>query len=71
MFSKKRNSRGGGYQGSRPQTQREFSKQTSPSGTQLVNSFFKEPVYQIIDKIKNEPFFKWPNKMGGNSSKRN
>ena len=28
-------------------------------------------MYQILEKIKNEPYFKWPNKMGGDSSKRN
>ena len=26
---------------------------------------FKEPVHKIVDWIKNEPFFRWPNKMGG------
>ena len=26
---------------------------------------FKEPVHKIVDRIKNEPFFRWPNKMGG------
>ena len=51
--------------------QREFSNQTSPLGTQLVNSLFKEPVYQILEKIKNEPYFKWPNKIGGDLSGRN
>ena len=29
-----------------------------------VNVVFREPVHKIIDRIKNEPFFKWPNKMG-------
>ena len=26
---------------------------------------FKEPMHKIVDRIKNEPFFKWLNKMGG------
>ena len=26
----------------------------------MVNSVFKEPAYQILKKIKNEPYFKWP-----------
>ena len=30
----------------------------------MVNLLFKEPVYQILEKVKNEPYFKWPNKMG-------
>lgn len=25
---------------------------------------FKEPIYQVHEKIKNESYFKWPNKMG-------
>ena len=31
----------------------------------------KEPVHRIVDKIKNEPYFKWSNKMGGDPSRRN
>ena len=30
-----------------------------------VNVAFKEPVHKLIDRIKNELFFRWPNKMGG------
>ena len=30
-----------------------------------VNIAFREPVHKIVDQIKNEPFFRWPNKMGG------
>ena len=26
---------------------------------------FREPMQQVLEKIKNEPFFKWPNKMAG------
>ena len=40
-------------------------------GAQVVNSLFKEPIYQILEKIKNESYFKWPNKMGRDPSKRN
>ena len=32
---------------------------------------FKEPVHRIINRIKNEPYFRWPNKMGGDPSRRN
>ena len=28
-------------------------------------------VHKILDRIKNESFFRWPNKMGGNPSRRN
>ena len=26
---------------------------------------FREPVQKILEKVRNEPFFKWPNKMAG------
>ena len=32
---------------------------------------FKEPVHKILDWIKNESFFRWPNKMRGDPSRRN
>ena len=32
---------------------------------------FKEPVHKIVDRIKNEPYFRWPNKMRGDPSRRN
>ena len=36
-----------------------------------VNVAFKEPVYRILDQIKHEPYFRWPNKIGGDPSRRN
>ena len=36
-----------------------------------VNVAFKEPVHKIIGRIKNEPYFRWPNKMGEDPSRRN
>ena len=41
------------------------------ANAQVVSSVFNEQVYQILEKIKNEPYFKWPNKMGGDQSKSN
>nr|XP_023903677.1 uncharacterized protein LOC112015507 [Quercus suber] len=41
------------------------------AGTQAVNTVFKEPVQQVLDKVKSEPFFRWPNKMVGNPDRRN
>ncbi|XP_075674755.1 uncharacterized protein LOC142643934 [Castanea sativa] len=51
-FPKKRDPRAGGYNNNRPR--RDFPNQSSGRGTQVVNSVFKEPVYQILKKIKNE-----------------
>ena len=33
-----------------------------------VNMAFKELVHKIVDQIKNESYFRWPNKMGGEPS---
>ena len=68
MFLEKRDPQERGYKGNHPR--RDFSNQTPSTRAHLVNSMFKEPVYQILEKIKNEPYFKWPNRMGGDSSRR-
>ena len=36
-----------------------------------VNIAFKELVHKILERIKNEPYFWWPGKMGGDLSRRN
>ena len=36
-----------------------------------VNTMFKEPVHRIINWIKNESYFRWSKKMGGDPSRRN
>jgi len=50
---------------------RDFRMQELEVQMRGVNVAFKEPVHKILDWIKNEPFFRWPNKMGGDSSRRN
>ena len=42
---------------------RDFAGHTGHTTAQVVNIMFKEPVHQILKKIKNEPYFKWPNKI--------
>ena len=69
VFPNKRDSQGRGYQNNCPR--RDFPNQTSSSRAQVVHSLFKEPIYQILEKIKNESYFRWPNKMSGDPSKRN
>ena len=32
---------------------------------------FRDPIHQVLEKIKNESFFKWPNKMAGDAMKCN
>ncbi|XP_065639002.1 uncharacterized protein LOC136071513 [Quercus suber] len=52
------------YNNNKPR--RDFAGQSGLSNLQVVNAVFKEPVHQVLEKIKHEPFFEWPNKMVGN-----
>ena len=50
---------------------KDFIGQSGSANTQAVNAVFREPVQQVLEKIKNEPFFKWPNKMAREPMRRN
>ena len=51
------------YNNNRPR--RNFVGQFGSRALHVVNTMFQEPVHKVLEKIKNEPYFKWPNKMGG------
>ena len=53
------------------QPRRDFAGQSGPANAQAVNAVFQEPIHQVLEKIKNEPFFKWPNKMVGDPMRHN
>ena len=57
------------YNNNKPR--RDFTGQSRPTAPQVLNTVFQEPVHQVLEKIKNEPYFKWPNKMSGDPSRRN
>ena len=57
------------YNNNRPR--RDYVGQSGLINTPAVNTVFREPVRQVLEKIKNEPFFKWPNKMARDPTKRN
>ncbi|XP_065628946.1 uncharacterized protein LOC136067273 [Quercus suber] len=57
------------YNNNKPR--RDFTGQSGSTNLQTVNTVFKGPVHQVLKKVKNEPFFKWPNKMVGNPERRN
>ena len=57
------------YNNNRPR--RDYAGQSGSTNTQVVDVVFWEPVHQVLEKIKNEPFFKQPNKMMGYPEKRN
>ena len=52
------------YKNNRPR--RDFARQSGPAAPQVVNVVFCEPVHQVLEKIKNEQYFKWPNRMNEN-----
>ena len=52
-------------------SRRDYTEQQVSNNNQLVGVIFREPVHQVLEKVKSEPFFKWPNKMMGNPDKRN
>ncbi|XP_030930684.1 uncharacterized protein LOC115956448 [Quercus lobata] len=56
------------YNSNRPR--KDFVGQSGSADTQVVNAVFRELVQQVLEKIKNELFFKWPNKMAGEPRKR-
>ena len=51
------------YNNNKPQ--RDFAGQSESIAPQMVNTVFRESVHQVLEQIKNEPYFKWPNKMSG------
>ena len=57
------------YSNNRPR--RDYVDQSGSNNTQVIGAVFRELVHQVLEKIKNEPFFKRSNKMVGNSKKRN
>ena len=54
-----------------PRPRRDLRIQESEVQLGEVNVAFKEPMHKIVDRIKNDPFFKWSNKMGRDPSRRN
>ena len=57
------------YINSRPR--RDFTGQSETTNAQNVGAIFRELVHQVLEKIKSEPYFRWPNKMARESTKRN
>ena len=68
-LQERRDFRSDRIQNNRPR--RDFTGQSGSANTQAVNAVFREPVQQVLEKVKNEPFFKLPNKMVGDPVNRN
>ena len=56
------------YINSRPR--RHFVGQPEPTSARNVRAVFREPIHQVLEKIKNESYFRWPNKMAKEFPKR-
>ena len=52
-------------------TRKDHVRPIGSTNAQVVNAVFQEPVHRVLKKIKNEPFFKWLNKMARNPVRRN
>ncbi|XP_075669650.1 uncharacterized protein LOC142639339 [Castanea sativa] len=50
---------------------RDFVGQSGSATPQVVNTVFRKSVHQLLEKIRKEPYFKWPNKMAGDPTKWN
>ncbi|XP_065626182.1 uncharacterized protein LOC136066198 [Quercus suber] len=69
ISQEKRNFRSDRYSNNKPW--RDFVGQSGSANLPAINAVFREPVHQVLEKIKNESFFKWPNKMVENPIRRN
>ena len=69
ISQKRRDFRSDRYNNNR--LRRDYARQSRSTNTQMVNAVFRESVRQVLKKIKNEPFFKWPNKMARDPAKHN
>ena len=57
--------------GFHPSTRREVRIQEPSTRTGEINVTFKEPVHKILERIKNESYFRWTSKMGGDPARAN
>ena len=69
ILQERRDSRSNRTQNNRPR--RDFAGQSGSVNAQAVNVVFQEPVQKFLEKVRNEPFFKWPNKIAGDPMNRN
>ena len=53
---KRRDFKSDRYNNNRPR--KDFVRQPGSASTQVVNAVFQEPVQQVLEKVKNKPFFK-------------
>ena len=69
IHQERRDFRSDRFNNNRPR--KDYAGKSGSANAQVVNAVFREPVHRVLEKIKNEPFFKWLNKMAGNPARRN
>ena len=69
ISQERRDSRSDRIQNNRPR--RDFAGQSGSANAQAINVVFRKPVQKVLEKVRNEPFFKWLNKMAGDPVNRN
>ena len=57
ILQKMRDFRSDRYTNNRPM--RDFAGQSKITNAQNVGAVFREPVHQVLEKIKSEPYFRW------------
>nr|XP_023913990.1 uncharacterized protein LOC112025556 [Quercus suber] len=50
-------------------SRKDFGGQSGATNSHVVNAVFREPMQRVLKKIKDEPFFRWPNRMAGDPTK--
>ena len=60
---KMRDLRSDQYTNSHPR--KDFTGKSKTTKAWNVGAVFREPVHQVLEKIKNKPYFRWSNKMTG------
>ena len=56
VSQERRDFRSNRYNNNRPR--RDYTEQQGSSNNQVVGAVFREPVHQVLEKVKNESFFK-------------
>ncbi|XP_038716697.1 uncharacterized protein LOC120010074 [Tripterygium wilfordii] len=51
--------------------EKDSKKDPKPTSYEAVKTIFKDPIFLILPQIVDKPYFRWPNKMSGDSSTRN
>ena len=69
IFQERRDFRSNRYHNNK--ARKDFAGQSEPAAPQVVNTVYKKSVHQVLEKIKNKPYFRWLNKMSEDPLRHN